>query len=214
MEFPIFINGESCGRLEMQQDGLYTLFEAIVPQLSDEIIKLWLWSGEKGMYLGTMLPQGGVMYLRRKISRRELSVNSTDIEYASNRNKPERKEDEKKPEEKPVEISEISIETVEAEISEEGIAELTKDVKEVILECSAEECLARETKVGEVSKDEAYREEESKDDDMLWFSTPEGTLRGFDGENSIVALPAELHRAPPGAQLKRIDGRDYMVFRY
>ena len=57
---------------------------------------------------------------------------------------------------------------------------------------------------------------ENKDgeDGLLWFSRPDGTLTAFDGRGSIVAIPAELRRDAPGAVIKKINGRIYMLFRY
>ena len=49
---------------------------------------------------------------------------------------------------------------------------------------------------------------------LLWFSRPNGTLTAFDGRGCIVAFPAELRRDAPGAVIKKINGRIYMLFRY
>ena len=51
-------------------------------------------------------------------------------------------------------------------------------------------------------------------DELLWFARPDGTLTAFDGKSSIVALPAALRREAPGAVLRMINGRIYMLFRY
>ena len=56
--------------------------------------------------------------------------------------------------------------------------------------------------------------ENSGEDGLLWFSRPDGTLTAFDGRGSIVAIPAELRRDAPGAVIKKINGRIYMLFRY
>lgn len=56
--------------------------------------------------------------------------------------------------------------------------------------------------------------ESAGDEDMLWFSTPDGTLTAFDGKRCLVALPASQARLPRGAQALRrlIGGREYVVF--
>lgn len=50
--------------------------------------------------------------------------------------------------------------------------------------------------------------------DTLWFSAPDGTLSAFDGRRMLIALPAEDPRVPGGAAaaVRRINGRDYVVF--
>ena len=51
-------------------------------------------------------------------------------------------------------------------------------------------------------------------DALQWFSRPDGSLVSFDGVSSLVALPVSLRRAAPGAVLRRIGEREYMIFRY
>ena len=48
----------------------------------------------------------------------------------------------------------------------------------------------------------------------LWYSAPDGTLSRFDGERTLVALPAENVRVPDWASgiVRRINGREYVVF--
>jgi len=49
---------------------------------------------------------------------------------------------------------------------------------------------------------------------LYWYASPDGILVCFDGTGSLVALPAEDPRLPPaGGELRRIEGRDYRVFR-
>ena len=50
--------------------------------------------------------------------------------------------------------------------------------------------------------------------DTLWFTTPDGALTTFDGQRSLVALPADELRLPrwaAGAE-RVINGRKYIVF--
>jgi hypothetical protein len=46
---------------------------------------------------------------------------------------------------------------------------------------------------------------------LLWFSTPEGVLTAFDGTRTLTAIPADAAR-PPRGLLRRINGREYLVF--
>ena len=72
---------------------------------------------------------------------------------------------------------------------------------------------------GEAPKEEApscpYPAPIAEDgDELQWFTRPDGSLVCFDGISSLVALPVKLRRAAPGAVLRRIAGREYMIFRY
>ena len=49
---------------------------------------------------------------------------------------------------------------------------------------------------------------------LEWLSRPDGSLVAFEGQDTLLALPARLRRAVPGVDIRRIAGRDYMVFRY
>ena len=51
-------------------------------------------------------------------------------------------------------------------------------------------------------------------DELQWFTRPDGSLVSFDGISSLVALPVSLRREAPGAVLRQIAGREYMIFRY
>lgn len=55
-------------------------------------------------------------------------------------------------------------------------------------------------------------EEESctADDELLWFQTENGSLTAFDGEKSLVAIPASGDFR--GCRTMKIGGRDYMIF--
>ena len=53
------------------------------------------------------------------------------------------------------------------------------------------------------------------EDDLYWYSSPDGALVRFDGERNLIALPAGDPRIPEGrgGQRRTVDGREYMVFR-
>ena len=50
--------------------------------------------------------------------------------------------------------------------------------------------------------------------DLLWLRRTDGSLTAHDGVSSLLALPAALKSKPPGAVLRVIEGREYLVFRY
>jgi len=52
---------------------------------------------------------------------------------------------------------------------------------------------------------------EETEDDLLWFSTPEGVLTAFDGRQSLIAVPSDAPGAPRGIR-RVIGGREYVVF--
>ena len=50
--------------------------------------------------------------------------------------------------------------------------------------------------------------------ELLWLRRCDGSLVSHDGRSSLVALPARLRSESPGAVLRIIEGREYMIFRY
>ncbi len=92
-----------------------------------------------------------------------------------------------------------------------------------VIEYAADAEPAREaptaSKSGEVSPSEVAPPpksdtEEQSEPELLWRRRPDGSLTAFDGERNLVALPASLRSKAPGAVLRRIDGGDYLIFRY
>ena len=51
-------------------------------------------------------------------------------------------------------------------------------------------------------------------EEMLWTARRDGSLIARVGEHYLVALPASLRSLPPGARLRRIGGREYLLFVY
>ena len=49
---------------------------------------------------------------------------------------------------------------------------------------------------------------------LIWQERRDGSLVAKEGSHTLLALPARLRRAPQGADLRRIGGREYLVFRY
>jgi hypothetical protein len=48
---------------------------------------------------------------------------------------------------------------------------------------------------------------------LLWLRRPDGSLTAHDGVSGLLALPASMKAAPGRAVLRRIEGKDYLVFR-
>ena len=80
--YKILHSGLSIGTLETAADGLYTVFtarcEAVLPRL-----RLHVWGENDHAYLGLMLPEDGVLYLRRRLSRLECNRLPGPILYAA-----------------------------------------------------------------------------------------------------------------------------------
>ena len=51
-------------------------------------------------------------------------------------------------------------------------------------------------------------------EELLWTARRDGSLIARVGEHYLVALPASLRSLPPGARLRRIGGREYLLFVY
>ena len=165
MEYPLIIDGAERGRLRVERQGLYTLYEAELAGERDGLIRIWLHGGGGSAYLGLMQPWSGGMYLRKKLSRREQEIFPKNLEFASNQ------------------------ENI-------GLHNNEKAAKEEAPSCP-------------------YPAPITDDGDALqWFTRPDGSLVSFDGISSLVALPVNLRKAAPGAVLRQIAGREYMIFRY
>ena len=72
LEFPICIAEEEPGRLTLCRDDLWVTAQAISPLREEGLCKLWL-LGERGkLFLGTMIPEKGLLRLGRRLSMREV----------------------------------------------------------------------------------------------------------------------------------------------
>ena len=72
MDYPLIIDGNDAGTLSVSEEGLYTCFEAHAVE-HDGLVRLWVCGGGECAYLGVMQPWSGGLYLRRRLSRRELA---------------------------------------------------------------------------------------------------------------------------------------------
>ena len=196
MEHPIIIDGNAAGSLTVTEDGLFTVFEATLPGCG-ELLRLSVYGGGREGYLGVMQPWSGGLYLRRRLSRSELRRIPEVIEYAA-----------------PAGLYTTAEGGRDAEGNTDGAsAKVEAEAESVQL---SDEPRADSAGGGAeaAAGHDAPAAENSGEDGLLWFSRPDGTLTAFDGRGSIVAIPAELRRNAPGAVIKKINGRIYMLFRY
>lgn len=68
VEYVIRTYGRGEGRLKVMKEGLYTVFEAVVPS-NTELLRLYIRGGGKTGDLGIMKPCGASACLKRKLSR-------------------------------------------------------------------------------------------------------------------------------------------------
>lgn len=196
MEHPIIIDGNAAGSLTVTEDGLFTVFEATLPGY-EELLRLSVYGGGREGYLGVMQPWSGGLYLRRRLSRSELRRMPEVIEYAA-----------------PAGLCTTAEGGRDAEGNTDGAsAKVEAEAESVQL---SDEPRADSAGGGAeaAAEHDAPAAENSGEDGLLWFSRPDGTLTAFDWRGSIVAIPAELRRDAPGAVIKKINGRIYMLFRY
>jgi glucose dehydrogenase len=62
--------------------------------------------------------------------------------------------------------------------------------------------------------EEPDEEKSAPQDELYWYSSPDGALVSFDGERSLVALPVGDERIPGNisGQEREIEGKRYMVY--
>ncbi len=80
--YKILYSGKSIGTLETTADGLYTVFTARCEPVAPRL-RLHVWGENAHAYLGLMLPENGVLYLRRRLSRLECARLPSPILYAA-----------------------------------------------------------------------------------------------------------------------------------
>ena len=183
MDYPLMIDGNDAGTLSVSEEGLYTCFEAHAGE-HDGLVRLWVCGGGECAYLGVMQPWSGGLYLRRRLSRRELKGFPAQIEYAADRGSSS------------LHNSSGSVEKPDFEFVA-PIADLHNDhISSLTPSCPFP---------ADIPEDAPS---------LQWFSRRDGTLVSFDGISCLVALPAELRHADRRAVIREIAGRKYMVFRY
>lgn len=194
MEHPIIIDGNAAGSLTVTEDGLFTVFEATLPGCG-ELLRLSVYGGGREGYLGVMQPWSGGLYLRRRLSRSELRRMPEVIEYAA-----------------PAGLCTTAEGGRVAEGNTDGASAKAEAESVHLSDEPRADSAGGEAEAA--AEHDAPAAENSGEDGLLWFSRPDGTLTAFDGRGSIVAIPAELRRDAPGAVIKKINGRIYMLFRY
>lgn len=82
MDFPLMVDGRELGRLSVEKQGLFTVFEAYCPG-QEGLLRLSVYGEGREAYLGLMQPKSSGLYLKRKLSRAQLADFPGRIEYAA-----------------------------------------------------------------------------------------------------------------------------------
>lgn len=199
--YPIRIYGRETGTLQVCQEGMYTVFRA-VSECSGEVIRLCVFGGGKSGYLGVMVPDGnGCATLTRRLSKSAMCNFPEVIEYAG------------------MEAPGADVCTPCPELScplppqpeepprpEPDCPEPPTPPVETPPEATEPDCPETCVKLPDVPQ--------TAEDDILWYSCPDGTLTTFDGKRNLIALPADDVRTPRGAEstVRVIDGKEYIIF--
>lgn len=88
MDVPLIIDGERRGSVSFTPSGLYTVAEANLAGDPGRLVRLWAQGGGESAYLGLMQPWSEGLYLRRRLSRRDLEAFPKTIEAVTDRETP------------------------------------------------------------------------------------------------------------------------------
>ena len=199
MDYPILIGGERAGTLRESRSGLYTLFEAGLPEDPGGLVRLYVHGGGRSAYLGLLTPDGGGLVLRRRLSALERRALPAEIAFASDA----------------AEASDAP-EASAAPESSDAPAPPGDDPGKALPSPAQGEVSLHNTSVPPQTTLSACpwpAPTPEGDGDLLWLRCTDGTLRAFDGVSGLVAFPAALKRPVRGAELRRIGDADYLVFR-
>ena len=232
MDYPLLLGGEERGILKLERQGLYTLIEAAAPG-AERLVRLWVQGGGEETYLGVMEPRSGGLYLRRKLSRLEMSGFPEKIERASDSRLEEvyiiKEQATEKDGGEPCPGEEFG-EGIEKEApggrgekqpEEDGTPPGLYRGREEEAPGGREEKQPGENGAGQPPEDRMREEAQlslnkalEAQEELLWTARRDGSLIARVGEHYLVALPASLRSLPPGARLRRIGDREYLLFVY
>ena len=191
MDYPLLLGGEKAGTLRVEQQGLYTCME-VSAGAREGLLRIWVQGGGREAYLGLLQPGEGGLYLRRRLSRRELAEFPQVIEQASDQQLPPWKE---------VDITQKS-------------AEPAPEMPDPAPTPEEEPQPQPEPEPAPPPEPEPQVASTVEPPTLIWQERRDGSLVAKEGSHTLLALPARLRRAPQGADLRRIGGREYLVFRY
>ena len=193
MDYPLLLGGERAGTLRIEQQGLYTCME-VSAGAREGLLRIWVQGGGREAYLGVLQPGEEGLYLRRRLSRRELADFPQVIEQASDQQLP------------PQEVN------ITHEPQALALALLPAPAPALEPEPQPEPEPAPQPEPE--PQPEPQLTSTMEPPTLIWQERRDGSLVAKEGSHTLLALPARLRRAPQGADLRRIGGREYLVFRY
>lgn len=232
MDYPLILKGEELGLLSVEKQGLYTVMEARAPG-TEGLVRLWVQGESKEAYLGVMQPVDGGLYLRRRFSRMEMAAFPEKIERASDCQlkgevyiTKETGPSVEEAAEKGADMRE-GVEDEKTEETEDGEENRrpgkkpgggqggTRDGPGSDTSCIFPATAGRAgEKMSCGLKSVEMETGQPAAGELIWRERRDGSLAARSGEGLLVALPAKLRNVPPGARLRLIGGREYLVFRY
>lgn len=192
MDYPLLLGGEKAGTLRIERQGLYTCME-VRAEAREGLLRIWVQGGGREAYLGVLQPGEEGLYLRRRLSRRELADFPQVIEQASDRQLPPQEE---------VNITQESSELIPLPAPAPALEPEPQPEPEPAPQPEPE------------PQPEPQLTSTMEPPTLIWQERRDGSLVAKEGSHTLLALPARLRRAPQGADLRRIGGREYLVFRY
>lgn len=207
MAIQVCINRQQTGTLTISQSGLYTVLEAAAPN-ADGLVRLWVHGNGKSAYLGVMEPKDGGLYLRRRLSRRELAAFPDPIEFASDQEQTEKESKhntvdiKNNSEQRPTAVDEMK--PVSTDVCHEEPVSMNA--------CHAEPEADRQPK-GETDMRSCPWPAEVPEGELLWYRRPDGSLVSFDGVSNLLAIPAKIRKPDARMTERVIEGKKYLVFR-
>ena len=194
MDYPLLLGGKQAGTLSESRSGLYTVFEASLPSDPGHLVRLYLHGGGESAYLGLLQPWSGGLFLRRRLSALERRAFPSQIAFASDSPGPA----ESAPAAPPAELSDPPADHPAGAQSSSQSGSLHNNKQ------------ARQSDLRSCPWPAPVPEGDGK---LLWMKCTDGTLRAFDGVSTLVAFPTTISKPKPGMVLRRIGGKDYLVFR-
>ena len=191
MRYPIILDGEAQGWLDVYEDGPRTIFKAVCAD-PGRLVRLSVY-GECEGYLGVMEPEAGRLHLHRSLTKLAMRDFPQSITHAAPEGEPPAKVTAMEPE---------PDETAEAEPAQED----GETVWELTTEAPPTESLPTETPPQIcVAAD---------DTDLLWLSAPNGSLTTSWQGRDYLAIPVAADGLPMFRSLERreIDGASYAIF--
>ncbi len=194
MEIPILIHGRESGRLQIRQEGPYTVFEGRCEDPGG-IMRLSVYGQGREGRLGVMLPESGGLVIRKRLSRAALRDFPGEMEYAAPSG------------ETPPEKEETPPQESEAPETESGAAEAEGAPP------SADARLP-EVPPNEETQGAAAAQETGEGTELLWYTAGDGSLFTTWRGKRYRAVPLAAYGLPERQILERrsIQGIDYAIF--